>query len=32
MEVQVTGFKGRAEAENAFAEGLKLYQEKFPKT
>ena len=31
MEVQVTGFKGRAEAENAFAEGLKLYQEKFPK-
>ncbi len=29
--VEVTGFKGKAEAENAFAEGLKLYEEKYPK-
>ena len=29
--VEVTGFKGRAEAEAAFEEGLKLYNEKYPK-
>jgi inorganic pyrophosphatase len=29
--VEVTGFKGKKEAENAFEEGLKLYQEKYPK-
>lgn len=28
--VEVTGFKGKAEAEAAFEEGLKLYSEKFP--
>lgn len=30
-EVEVTGFKGRAEAEKAVEEGLKMYQEKFGK-
>jgi inorganic pyrophosphatase len=30
-EVQITGFKGRADAEAAFEEGLKLYAEKYPK-
>ena len=30
-EVQVTGFKGKDEAEKIFEEGLKIYQEKFPK-
>lgn len=30
-EVEVKGFKGRVEAEGAFEEGLKLYQEKFSK-
>lgn len=29
--VEVTGFKGKAEAESAFEEGLKLYEEKFPR-
>jgi inorganic pyrophosphatase len=28
-EVEVTGFKGREEAEKAFEEGLKLYQDKY---
>jgi inorganic pyrophosphatase len=28
--VEVKGFKGRQEAEEAFEEGLKLYREKFP--
>lgn len=28
--VEVTGFKGKTEAESAFAEGLKLYHEKYP--
>ena len=31
-EVQVTGFKGREEAEKAFSRGIKLYKEKFSKT
>lgn len=31
-EVEVKGFKGRKEAEDAFEEGLKLYQDKFGKT
>ncbi len=30
-EVEVTGFKGRAEAEKAFEEGLDLYKTKFSK-
>lgn len=30
-EVNVTGFKGKKEAEEAFARGVKLYQEKFSK-
>lgn len=30
--VEVTGFKGRAEAEAAFEEGLELYTKKFPQT
>lgn len=29
--VEVSGFKGKTDAENAFLEGLKLYQEKYPK-
>ncbi len=29
--VEITGFKGKAEAESAFEEGLKLYQDKFAK-
>jgi inorganic pyrophosphatase len=29
--VEVTGFKGKNEAESAFEEGLKLYSEKYPK-
>jgi inorganic pyrophosphatase len=28
-EVKVSGFKGRAEAETAFEEGLKIYQDKY---
>ncbi|MDP2651322.1 MAG: inorganic diphosphatase [bacterium] len=31
MVVEVRGFKGKAEAEAAFEEGLKLYSEKYPK-
>jgi inorganic pyrophosphatase len=29
--VEVTGFKGKAEAEAAFEEGRKIYQEKYPR-
>jgi inorganic pyrophosphatase len=31
MVVEVKGFKGKADAESAFEEGLKLYRDKFPK-